>query len=152
MRLATSRPRSLFVGRKRGSWKLLACRQRTEYSSNFSILNGTLLSWRRLAVVVHEFEGGRIKIMRISKADISVNFFNLKFRAVQVLPLQREKHDKWSLLFFFFFFFLKLNFTQLYPRMRKVFNILFPSFHQYRNFESRSNRDGVKLYAFNSKP
>lgn len=52
---------------------------------------------------VHEFEGARIKITRISRADISVNFFNLKFRAaVQVVPLEHgEEHDKWSLLFFF---------------------------------------------------
>lgn len=79
---------------------------------NFSILNGTPLL-KEIGRGGTRIRGARIKIMRISRADIPVNFFNLKFRAavLQVLPLERGERDKWSLLFFFFF--LKLNFTQL---------------------------------------
>lgn len=85
--------------------------KRREYSRNFSILNGT--PFRGDWPWCTRIRGARIKIMRISRADISVNFFNLKFRAaVQVLPLH-EEHDKWSLIFLFFFFFLELNFTQI---------------------------------------
>lgn len=105
--LATSQPRSLFVEEE--SAKVIG---NEENIRNFSILNGTPLL-KEIGRGGTRIRGARIKIMRISRADIPVNFFNLKFRAavLQVLPLERGERDKWSLLFFFFF--LKLNFTQL---------------------------------------
>lgn len=121
--LATSQPRSLFVEEE--SAKVIG---NEENIRNFSILNGTPLL-KEIGRGGTRIRGARIKIMRISRADIPVNFFNLKFRAavLQVLPLERGERDKWSLLFFFFFFEIKL-YAALRPtssRMREIFNYVY---------------------------